>query len=87
MLNKKFLLSAPIFVLVLVLGVSALDTVHTPAKGSAERNAIMDGLRAEYKKMSGPDDRAFRGAITFNVTFLKVHNGWAWIYAEPQSTD
>ena len=23
----------------------------------------------------------------FRVNYLKVHNGWAWIYPEPQSSD
>ena len=48
------------------------DTLHTPKTGSAERRAILDGLR--------------RGAATdvkFKVGYLKVHNGWAWIDATP----
>jgi len=63
------------------------DLVHTPPKGSAERQAIMDALRDEYNDRSSPVYQAHRGEITFVVNFLKVHNGWAWTYAEPHSSD
>ena len=47
------------------------DALHTPKKGSAERRAILKALQ--------------RGAadVKFQVNFLKVHNGWAWIDATP----
>jgi hypothetical protein len=48
------------------------DVLHTPAKGSPERNAILDVLREEYKKGQGIH-------VIFQVSHLKVHNGWAWI--------
>lgn len=47
------------------------DKLRTPAKGSPERNAILDVLRAEYKSGQGID-------VKFQVDHLKVHNGWAW---------
>lgn len=50
----------------------------TPAKGSAERTAILDALRGVVKKMSDLD-------VIFVVTHLKVKNNWAWVVAEPQS--
>lgn len=46
------------------------DALHTPKKGSAERQQILDALRG------GAD-------IKYRVNFLKVHNGWAWIDATP----
>ena len=46
------------------------DVVHTPEKGSAERQAIMDALR-------GSDQ------VVFQVHFLKVHHGWAWADVTP----
>jgi hypothetical protein len=52
------------------------DKVHTPAKGSAERNAILDVLRQEYKSGQGIN-------VTFQVNHLKVHNGWAWATCTP----
>ncbi|HUQ32457.1 MAG TPA: hypothetical protein VM095_10070 [Pyrinomonadaceae bacterium] len=62
------------------------DELHEPPKGSTERQALMDALREEYNahRNSG---RPFRGNITFVVNYLKVHNGWAWTYAEPHSSD
>jgi len=46
------------------------DVVHSPAKGSAERQAILDALRGDQE-------------ITFQVHYLKVHNGWCWIDTTP----
>lgn len=52
------------------------DQLHTPAKGSPERKAILDAVREEYKE--GEDHPA-----EFQVNYLKVHNGWAWIDVTP----
>jgi hypothetical protein len=63
------------------------DKLHTPPEGSAERAAILDGLRRHWQVSQNPDDgKGYRGRITFRVAYLKVHNGWAWIYAEPRSS-
>lgn len=63
------------------------DKLHTPAEGSAERTAILDGLRRHWQTVRNPDDGAtYRGKITFRVNYLKAHNGWAWVYAEPHSS-
>ena len=67
--------------------VEAADKLHTPAAGSAERAGIMDGLREYYKAHPYPHAAPWKGRITFRVNYLKVHNGWAWIYPEPQSSD
>ncbi|MCX6981509.1 MAG: hypothetical protein NTV08_12250 [Verrucomicrobia bacterium] len=67
--------------------VEAADKLHTPAAGSAERTGIMDGLREYYKAHPYPHAAPWKGRITFRVNYLKVHNGWAWIYPEPQSSD
>jgi len=65
----------------------ATDKVHTPAEGSAERAAILDGLRRHWQTTRNPDNgKPYRGKITFKVSYLKAHNGWAWIYAEPRSS-
>ncbi|MDT4897342.1 MAG: hypothetical protein QOH25_2419 [Acidobacteriota bacterium] len=63
------------------------DELHTPPKGSEERQAIMDALRDQYKNSRNSDGKPNRGNITFVVNYLKAHNGWAWTYAEPQSSD
>jgi hypothetical protein len=63
------------------------DKLHTPAEGSAEREAILDGLRQHWQASKNPDDgKTYRGKITFRVNYLKVHHGWAWTYAEPRSS-
>ncbi len=48
------------------------DELHTPAKGSAERQGIMDALRAGHNP-----------GVVFAVNYLKVHNGWAWADVSP----
>jgi len=63
------------------------DKLHTPAEGSAERAAILDGLRRHWQASRNPDNgKTYAGKITFRVNYLKAHNGWAWIYAEPRSS-
>lgn len=63
------------------------DKLHAPAEGSAEREAILDGLRRHWQTTRNPDDgKTYRGKITFHVSYLRVHNGWAWVYAEPRSS-
>ena len=63
------------------------DKLHTPPEGSAEREAVLDGLRRHWQSTRNPDDgKTYRGKITFRVSYLKVHNGWAWVYAEPHSS-
>jgi hypothetical protein len=63
------------------------DQLHTPEKGSDERQAIMDALRAEFANRQSPYYSSHRGAITFVVNRLQVHNGWAWMYGYPHSSD
>lgn len=64
------------------LGLSSLaygqakDLPHTPAKGSPERQAIMDALRENFKTDTG-------ATVIFQVHYLKVHNGWAWTDVTP----
>ena len=70
----------PFVLCVLFVGNIAAQT--TPAKGSAERKAIMDALRANAKNIKG-----LSGNIIFTVDKLQVQNGWAFIFATPQSAD
>jgi hypothetical protein len=56
------------------------DQLHSPAKGTSERKALMDALRQDYKKNTGDD-------VTFLVNYIKVHNGWAWIDVTPLGAD
>jgi len=54
---------------------------HTPPKGSAERQAILDAYRAEWTK------DALTKEVIFVVNRLKVHDGWAWLDVNPRSSD
>ncbi|HSU16294.1 hypothetical protein [Longimicrobium sp.] len=56
------------------------DSAHTPARGSAERAAIMDALRAHRRRF---DARP----VIFVVNHLRVQRGWAWAAVAPQSPD
>ena len=49
---------------------AAKDVAYTPAKGSAERQAILDALRGDQQ-------------VTFQVHYLKVHRGWCWVDTTP----
>src|SRR5437588_563189 len=63
------------------------DKMHTPVQGSAEREAILGGVRRHWQGSRNPDDgKTYRGKITFHVSYLKAHNGWAWVYADPRSS-
>jgi hypothetical protein len=56
---------------------AAAQGVYTPAKGSAERKAILDALRV-------PVERQLRQTIVFNVEHLRVRGGWAFVGGDPQ---
>jgi hypothetical protein len=68
-------------------GSEVADEVHTPPKGSEERQAIMDALREEFNNHRSIYYQPHRGGIAFVVNRLRVHDGWAWTFANPQSTD
>jgi hypothetical protein len=63
------------------------DQLHTPEKGSLERQGMMDALRDEFNDRRSPGYQPHRGSVIFVVNYLKAHNGWAWTYADPHSSD
>jgi len=66
---------------------AAADKLHTPSEEGAERRAILEGLRRHWQTTRDPENgKPYRGKITFKVNYLKVHNYWAWVYAEPRSS-
>jgi len=65
---------------------AATDKLHTPPEGSAERGAVLEGLRRHWQASRTPDGKTYRGKITFRVSYLKVHNGWAWVNADSRSS-
>ena len=56
------------------------DSAYTPARGSAERKAILDAMRAHRRRF---DPRP----VIFVVSSLRVQRGWAWLSVRPQSPD
>jgi hypothetical protein len=52
-------------------------SLHTPARGTPERTAILETLRL-YHGRSGNQK------VVFVVKHLKVKTGWAWIHALPR---
>lgn len=61
-------------------GADRVAQVSTPARGSAERKAMLGVLRTFVKRMSNLE-------VVFVVRHLKSGCGWGWIEADPQSAD
>ena len=56
------------------------DSAYTPARGSAERKAILDAMRAHRRRFDAQP-------VIFVVGHLRVQRGWAWLSVAPQSPD
>ena len=65
----------------------ATAAAYTPPKGSPERKAIMDALRAQLKRASSTGAPGSGLEVIFTVKHLKVSDGWAYTEAVPQSAD
>lgn len=65
------------FVLVFSFATFA-QAAYTPAKGSAERTAILNALRA-------PVERELKQKIQFSVENFKVQGNWAFLSGDPQN--
>lgn len=57
------------------------STVYTPAKGTAERDSIMDAQRAYMASHGMPSD------VVFMIDELRVLGNWAFSEVRPESTD
>ena len=57
---------------------ASAQSVRTPEKGSAERAAVLEALRA-------PVEKDLKQKIVFNVDHLRVAGTWAFVGGEPQS--
>ena len=75
MLKKSFLSLAIVLVLA---GVAFGQKVYTPEKGSAERTAILNALRA-------PVEKELKQKISFNIETFNVQGAWAFLSGAPQS--
>ncbi len=58
-------------------GAGAQERPYTPARGSAERQAVMDAFREVFRREMG------KQAI-FEVAFLRVQRGWAFAEVVPK---
>jgi hypothetical protein len=74
--NSLIIFFGLLFILQFSQSVSAQSKPYTPAKGSAERKAIMKGLKQK-----------FGANLVFTPTVLKVQNGWAWVITDASSAD
>ncbi len=70
-------LTALLFILAFSLAAFG-QQVREPAKGSAERTAILNALRV-------PVERELKQKIVFSIDDLRVAGGWAFIGGIPQS--
>ena len=66
--------------LVLFAGVAFGQTAYEPAKGSAERKAILDALRV-------PVERDLKQKIVFFADSFKVQGNWAFIGGIPMTAN
>ncbi|HLM00186.1 MAG TPA: hypothetical protein VK400_03960 [Pyrinomonadaceae bacterium] len=75
------MLKKSLFGLFIVLAFAAgarAQAVHTPAKNSAERAAILNALRV-------PVEKKLKQKISFSVSHFKIQGRWAFLSGEPQS--
>ena len=76
---KKLLFNilASLLVLFFVTNALSQSAAYTPKQGSPERTAIMDALRK-------PVEEKLKQKVIFEVSHLKVQDGWAFLYGTPQ---
>jgi hypothetical protein len=53
---------------------------HVPEKGSVERKAIVDALRA-------PVEKQLKRPVIFKIDHLQVQSNWAFLNGRPQNSD
>ena len=61
-------------------GALAQDTLTSPAMGTPERKAILDGLRPTV-------ERRLKSELRFSVSDIRAYKGWAMVTALPQRKD
>ena len=66
--------------LLLTGAVQAASHYHTPQRGSAERQAIMDAARV-------PVSAAIGRTVIFRVSVLRSDGDWAYLQAKPRNPD
>ena len=77
MIKKIFLTLTMVLCLT---GTALAQKVYTPEKGSAERTAILNALRA-------PVERELKQKVSFSVETFNVQGAWAFLGGAPQTPD
>jgi uncharacterized protein YceK len=77
---KNYLTIASVVTSVILSGCASVNTAHTPADGSAERNATLQATQDALARQG-------RRNLVLDVSYLKIHNGWAWIQINPRSAN
>jgi hypothetical protein len=67
-----------LMVISIFAGAAFAQAAYTPAKGSAERTAILSALRP-------PVEKELKQKIQFSIDNFKVSGNWAFISGEPQN--
>ena len=75
---KKSLISLAIVLFLASAGLA--QKIYTPEKGSPERAAILDALRA-------PVEKELKQKVSFNIDAFNVQNTWAFLSGEPLGAD
>lgn len=76
-LKKLTLFTLLLSICLCVVG-QASDSNLTPLLGNPLRKQVLDALRSEVKRIHEVD-------VIFDVRYLKVKDGWAWVHTRPQS--
>jgi hypothetical protein len=77
---KTYLSLVLVVTSLLLASCASVNTAHTPPDGSTERSAILQATQSALARQG-------RQNLVLVVAYLKVHNGWAWIQVNPQSSD
>src|SRR3546814_1288519 len=75
------LLPAILLGMILMNSSHADDGIHTPEKGSTEREQLLDAARAPVQKKLGRDD------VRFEVEQIRDGDGWAFVYVRMLNAD
>src|SRR3546814_18262615 len=75
------LLPAILLGMILMNSSHADDGIHTPEKGSTEREQLLDAGRAPVQKKLGRDD------VRFEVEQIRAGDGWAFVYVRMLNAD
>src|SRR3546814_20458966 len=75
------LLPAILLGMILMNSSHADDGIHTPEKGSTEREQLLAAARAPVQKKLGRDD------VRFEVEQIRARDGWAFVYVRLLTAD